>query len=162
MAFLRRQPRRAHDFKEPCGVFGHQQGRSSGFQNLNLNLLIGANPTRSQSERGPRPSPTSSDFPPADALLLFIFKMVRAAGWPACIAPAHLQARTACRALAALNPESALHRRTMLGGKACGEEVPPRACSQDLAGRSRKATRRPPGCVSRRQEHLQVEEQSRT
>ena len=31
-------------------------------------------PTRSQSERGPRPLPTSSDFPPAGALLLFIFK----------------------------------------------------------------------------------------
>ena len=69
-----KRPRLQGAIKEPCGVSGHQQGGVWEFRISNCISVVGANSTRSQSERGPRPSPTSSDFPPAGALLLFIFK----------------------------------------------------------------------------------------
>ena len=64
--------RKARDIKEPCGVCDYLTRSKELISSLSPSLA--QTPTRSQFERGLRPLPSQSDFPPAGALLSFIFK----------------------------------------------------------------------------------------
>ena len=57
------RPRLQGAIKEPCGVSGHQQGGVWEFGISNRISVVGANSTRSQSERGLRPLRLRATFP---------------------------------------------------------------------------------------------------